>query len=175
MTQAASPSDNNHRHEQKKEHNQSFDDKIFYTNVDSCQHFVKLVWKSPPKNVLMVKKREDKTITTHLDEIGLWLNQTYDVNIYVEPLVKETELSRFNTFSTEELPLSYQKFDFIICLGGDGTLLHVNSLFKDRVPPVMAFYCGTLGFLTPILVPTVMALYCGTLGCLTPFKITNFT
>ncbi|VUZ39070.1 unnamed protein product [Hymenolepis diminuta] len=39
--------------------------------------------------------------------------------------------------------------DMIICMGGDGTLLHVASIFKDTVPPVISFYMGTLGFLTP--------------------------
>lgn len=27
-------------------------------------------------------------------------------------------------------------------------MLHVNSIFGARVPPVVAFFCGTLGFLT---------------------------
>jgi len=43
------------------------------------------------------------------------------------------------------------KIDFIICLGGDGTLLYASSLFQQSVPPVMAFHLGSLGFLTPHL------------------------
>ena len=41
------------------------------------------------------------------------------------------------------------KIDFIVCLGGDGTLLYASSLFQQSVPPVMAFHLGSLGFLTP--------------------------
>lgn len=41
------------------------------------------------------------------------------------------------------------KIDFIICLGGDGTLLYASLLFQHSVPPVMAFHLGSLGFLTP--------------------------
>lgn len=68
------------------------------------------------------------------------------------------------------------RVDFIICLGGDGTLLYASSLFQvfrfessfwgiftfaaaanqssfvcfqESVPPVMAFHLGSLGFLTP--------------------------
>ncbi|MEE6483876.1 hypothetical protein FKM82_013681 [Ascaphus truei] len=41
------------------------------------------------------------------------------------------------------------QIDFIICLGGDGTLLYASSLFQASVPPVMAFHLGSLGFLTP--------------------------
>lgn len=41
------------------------------------------------------------------------------------------------------------KIDFIVCLGGDGTLLYASLLFQQSVPPVMAFHLGSLGFLTP--------------------------
>lgn len=41
------------------------------------------------------------------------------------------------------------RIDFIICLGGDGTLLYASLLFQQSVPPVMAFHLGSLGFLTP--------------------------
>jgi len=32
------------------------------------------------------------------------------------------------------------RIDFIVCLGGDGTLLYASSLFQKSVPPVMAFH-----------------------------------
>lgn len=38
--------------------------------------------------------------------------------------------------------------DLIVTIGGDGTLLYAASLFQCSVPPVMAFHCGSLGFLT---------------------------
>lgn len=41
------------------------------------------------------------------------------------------------------------RIDFIVCLGGDGTLLYASLLFQESVPPVMAFHLGSLGFLTP--------------------------
>lgn len=37
--------------------------------------------------------------------------------------------------------------DFAITLGGDGTLLHLASLFPKAAPPVVSFSLGTLGFL----------------------------
>jgi NAD kinase len=39
--------------------------------------------------------------------------------------------------------------DFVVTLGGDGTILHVSSLFNGRVPPIVSFSMGTLGFLLP--------------------------
>lgn len=41
------------------------------------------------------------------------------------------------------------KIDFIICLGGDGTLLYASSLFQQSVPPVMGK--STLFHLTKIM------------------------
>ncbi|KCV69976.1 hypothetical protein H696_03441 [Fonticula alba] len=43
--------------------------------------------------------------------------------------------------------------DLVVAIGGDGTLLHVSSLFQGSpVPPVMALSMGTLGFLMPFRV-----------------------
>lgn len=41
------------------------------------------------------------------------------------------------------------KIDLIVCLGGDGTLLHASSIFQKSCPPVLSFSMGSLGFLTP--------------------------
>lgn len=41
------------------------------------------------------------------------------------------------------------KIDLIICMGGDGTLLHVSNMFQKSCPPVLSFSMGSLGFLTP--------------------------
>ena len=39
-------------------------------------------------------------------------------------------------------------FDFIVALGGDGTVLYASWLFQGIVPPVISFALGSLGFLT---------------------------
>ncbi|KAI8621209.1 ATP-NAD kinase-like domain-containing protein [Chytriomyces sp. MP71] len=38
--------------------------------------------------------------------------------------------------------------DLVVTLGGDGTVLYTSSLFQNRVPPVVPFHLGSLGFLT---------------------------
>lgn len=47
--------------------------------------------------------------------------------------------------------LSTAEVDFCVTLGGDGTVLHLASLFRDDepLPPLVSFAMGTLGFLTP--------------------------
>lgn len=39
-------------------------------------------------------------------------------------------------------------FDFVVTLGGDGTVLFASWLFQQVVPPVIPFALGSLGFLT---------------------------
>ncbi|KAG9035632.1 hypothetical protein FRB95_011038 [Tulasnella sp. JGI-2019a] len=39
-------------------------------------------------------------------------------------------------------------FDFVVTLGGDGTVLFTSWLFQSIVPPVLPFALGSLGFLT---------------------------
>jgi NAD kinase len=37
--------------------------------------------------------------------------------------------------------------DFVITLGGDGTVLFASSLFQGRMPPILPFNLGSLGFM----------------------------
>ena len=50
----------------------------------------------------------------------------------------------FYFFFTDAADLSL--VDLVIGVGGDGTLLHINSLFPKKVPLVIAFNLGSLGF-----------------------------
>lgn len=79
--------------------------------------------------------------------------------VFVEAAVMEDpHLEQFASFkSIKDKLMTFRdgkddltdKIDFIICLGGDGTLLYASHLFQQSVPPVMAFHLGSLGFLTP--------------------------
>jgi NAD kinase len=58
--------------------------------------------------------------------------------------------NRWPTTPTPRLPGIQDEIDLVVCLGGDGLILHVVShLFPRVVPPVMPFNNGSLGFLTP--------------------------
>lgn len=43
---------------------------------------------------------------------------------------------------------SPEKFDLVLTLGGDGTVLFTSWLFQRIVPPILSFSLGSLGFLT---------------------------
>lgn len=51
-------------------------------------------------------------------------------------------------WTSEMCSASPHLFDFVVTLGGDGTVLFTSWLFQRIVPPVLPFALGSLGFLT---------------------------
>ncbi|KOB77541.1 Poly(P)/ATP NAD kinase [Operophtera brumata] len=119
----------------------------------------RLTWYKPPLTVLVIKKVHDATILAPFVQLVHWLVHDKSMVVFVEAAVLEdTLLKEYGDFtSVREKLMTFRagtddltdKIDFIICLGGDGTLLHASSLFQQSVPPIMAFHLGSLGFLTP--------------------------
>ncbi|KAK4116259.1 ATP-NAD kinase [Canariomyces notabilis] len=120
------------------------------------------------KNVMIVTKARDNQLVLLTRELALWLLQTprygsdVGVNVYVDAKLRHSK--RFNARGiTDEDPrfhdmLRYwtpdlcwsqpEKFDLVLTLGGDGTVLFTSWLFQRIVPPVLSFSLGSLGFLT---------------------------
>eukprot|EP00026_Physarum_polycephalum_P012196 Phypoly_transcript_12476.p1 GENE.Phypoly_transcript_12476~~Phypoly_transcript_12476.p1 ORF type:complete len:337 (+),score=17.33 Phypoly_transcript_12476:72-1082(+) len=118
-----------------------------YIRCPATRKETPLKWRRRPTRVLMIKKRDDDEITQQLLTIAKWLIETHNITPLVEPCAKD-DLPGLTALEVSDLPLNDVMVDFVVCLGGDGALLHVNSIFGARVPPVVAFFCGTLGFLT---------------------------
>uniref|UniRef100_A0A674P2W9 NAD(+) kinase n=1 Tax=Takifugu rubripes TaxID=31033 RepID=A0A674P2W9_TAKRU len=119
----------------------------------------RLTWNKPPQSVLVIKKIQDASLLQPFKELCVFLTKVKNMIVYVEKKVLEDPAisgdenfgaitKNFCTFR-EDLDDISNLVDFIICLGGDGTLLYASSLFQESVPPVMAFHLGSLGFLTP--------------------------
>ncbi len=74
------------------------------------------------------------------------------INIF-EPFYKKN-ISQFQNIQTYTLFNSHQELinntDFVISLGGDGTMLDTISLIRDSGIPVMGINLGRLGFLASI-------------------------
>ncbi|KAI8081507.1 ATP-NAD kinase-like domain-containing protein [Halteromyces radiatus] len=111
----------------------------------------RLEWKQLPRNILIVKKPNDVNTEKALVDIANWLNDNYPgVNIIVEPEVADHfkhDIPFANVIPKEQQHEYTRMVDFAISLGGDGTMLHLSSLFPKAVPPVVCFSMGTLGFL----------------------------
>lgn len=64
-------------------------------------------------------------------------------------LIKENipELGEFDSFNSFE---EVKKFNFMLCLGGDGAMLDTLTIVKDSGVPVLGINTGRLGFLSGI-------------------------
>lgn len=45
-------------------------------------------------------------------------------------------LHNLNTYSPDEASRLHEAVDFVVCLGGDGLVLHASSIFQSAIPPV---------------------------------------
>ncbi|XP_075676368.1 NAD kinase-like isoform X1 [Dermatophagoides pteronyssinus] len=119
----------------------------------------RLIWHKTPASVLVIKKIHDSLIIKPFLDLVQWLIWEKNMTVFIETSVLEDVHLKNNplflsikdnvrTFRDGKENLT-DKVDFIVCLGGDGTLLYASSLFQESVPPVMAFHMGSLGFLTP--------------------------
>ena len=122
-------------------------------------------WQEAPATVLLVKRPQDAESLRALCEVAEFLLFEQKIRVLVEPetLNELAEaallngLERLETWSQcgdsgtpEEPQYSYlvQAVDLVVTLGGDGTVLWANQLFRKGVPPVVSFSMGSLGFLT---------------------------
>jgi len=119
----------------------------------------RLTWYKPPLTVLVIKKVRDAMVIPPFIQLVKWFINEKRMVVFVESAVMDdTVLTRnpefghiqekLMTFDEKKDDLT-DKIDFVVCLGGDGTLLYASSLFQQSVPPIMAFHLGSLGFLTP--------------------------
>lgn len=60
----------------------------------------------------------------------------------------EIDTTKFKTFSKKNFDAS--QFEFLISLGGDGTILEATTLVKDSEIPMLGINTGRLGFLSSI-------------------------
>lgn len=118
-----------------------------------------------PKTRLVAKwllsKARDVRYTVYVEE-SLKSNEEFDAPGLLEELLQEycdsdsidansarkglgNRLRFWNEKMCRKRP---HTFDFVITLGGDGTVLYASWLFQRIVPPVLSFSLGSLGFLT---------------------------
>ena len=124
--------------------------------------------KRAVRNVMIVTKARDNSLVHLTRDLAEWLLSTprygneLGVNVYVDAklrkskrfdaaglLAKEPRFEKMLKYWTPDLCWSSpEKFDLVLTLGGDGTVLFTSWLFQRVVPPVLSFSLGSLGFLT---------------------------
>ncbi|RDW84987.1 NAD+ kinase Utr1-like protein [Coleophoma cylindrospora] len=124
--------------------------------------------KRAVRNVMIVTKARDNNLVNLTKDLAYWLMSTprygsdLGVNVYVDAKLRNSK--RFGAASMLEAQPRFQhllkywtpdlcwsqpeKFDLVLTLGGDGTVLFTSWLFQRIVPPILSFSLGSLGFLT---------------------------
>jgi len=128
------------------------------------------------RTVFLLTKAHDETLIGNTREVVKWLlspEREVRYTVWVEDnlrdnkkfnskaLMKEMEeqytaknednskLEKRLRYWTDEICRTRpHTFDFVVTLGGDGTVLYASWLFQRIVPPVLSFALGSLGFLT---------------------------
>lgn len=117
------------------------------------------------KNVFVVSKAYDESLVSLTRNVTTWLlskDRDAPYNVYVERRMEthpdfgalqllQDEPSAKGRLMFWDPKLAQEKphlFDFVITLGGDGTVLYTSWLFQRIVPPVLSFALGSLGFMT---------------------------
>ncbi|KAI9028685.1 ATP-NAD kinase-like domain-containing protein [Hyaloraphidium curvatum] len=110
-----------------------------------------LVWVERPRTVLVLKKPNDVGTERAFLEIMRWMYREYpDITLAIEDSVASGLRSELlPNVVTIPLDAVSGNIDFVITLGGDGTILYACQLFRKSVPPILSFSMGTLGFLLP--------------------------
>jgi hypothetical protein len=112
-------------------------------------NMVRLLWEGKPKSILIVKKPGDEATFEKALEIAKWCHETEHMLIYMEkPAAVEMNLPFIKLWSEEEGEDLASIIDSIISIGGDGTCIWAQGLFKRSVPPIISLAMGSLGFLT---------------------------
>jgi len=130
------------------------DDQAVPPQIVKEERDAKLMWTddNPPRKVFVVKKWNDPEVTRYTVEICRWLKDK-GLQVIVEESVRQTEMPEYEGFQVND-PKAMMEIDFSVCVGGDGTLLHLASIAQDAraIPPVLPFAMGSLGFLTPFTI-----------------------
>ena len=131
-----------------------------------------LIWEIEPSNVLIVTKLSDSSLVLPTIDLASWL-LSRGMTAYVQktlfndyakiPTAKSKQMaqetSKLLLWEEDTINQIAHGIDFVITFGGDGTVLFAAWLFQQRVPPILPFNLGSLGFLTMFdstkVVPTI--------------------
>ncbi|KAJ2716302.1 hypothetical protein H4R19_000724 [Coemansia spiralis] len=127
-----------------------------------------VVQMSNVRRIMIVTKPNDTSLVSLTRDLAMWLVErpaedgAPPMVVYVEEFIaqhrnfnlarmaqRHPALAQSLQFWTPELCARCPEiFDFVVTLGGDGTVLYTSWLFQTTVPPIIPFHLGSLGFLT---------------------------
>lgn len=111
---------------------------------------VSIAFDAPPQRVLVAATPHSARARAALPVLARHLSQTHDVDVLVEDALLSVAGDAARAVRKGVDGSVTDEIHLVLCLGGDGLILHVvSTLFPRAVPPIMPFNMGSLGFLTP--------------------------
>lgn len=97
-----------------------------------------------------IKRDHPELFEPYLYRRGSWnsTNSSSSASYGREEQTNPNEQGQLRYWTADMCNTSPHLFDFVVTLGGDGTVLFTSWLFQRIVPPVLPFALGSLGFLT---------------------------
>jgi NAD+ kinase len=96
------------------------------------------------KSVGLVARYDNKTALELTEQLSKYLTNK-GLKVYIE----DTLAGKVTT-QAELIPLSLMKTDFILTIGGDGTILRTCITVPEPEPPILTINMGVRGFLTEV-------------------------
>ncbi len=96
------------------------------------------------KSVGLVARYDRKQAIRLVEDIAKLLNRK-GLEVYIED-----SLAGKAEFQGRLIPLSHMKTDFVITVGGDGTILRSSIALPRPEPPILSINMGVRGFLTEV-------------------------
>jgi NAD+ kinase len=96
------------------------------------------------KSVGLVARYDKKSALKLTEDLAEYLKKR-GLKVYIEDTLRDKV-----TIQEEFLPLSKMKVDFIIAIGGDGTILRTCLNVPKPEPPILTINMGVRGFLTEV-------------------------
>jgi NAD+ kinase len=96
------------------------------------------------KSVGIVARFDKKSAIKLAEDLAKYL-RARGLDVYIEGTLAEKM-----SVKAKSVPLGQMKTDFIIAIGGDGTILRTCVLIPKPEPPILAINMGVRGFLTEV-------------------------
>ncbi|OAQ24463.1 ATP-NAD kinase [Linnemannia elongata AG-77] len=131
--------------------------------MDSFDHLSRTVVKLPPISNILIVTKPDPKLSKLTKELSVWVLETFPgITLFVDKKLQGRSSFKYQEildqnpswndrlqFWTKDCQACKEKqIHLAVTLGGDGTVLYTTWMFQKRVPPIVAFHLGSLGFLT---------------------------
>ncbi|KAF9110268.1 hypothetical protein BGX27_006586 [Mortierella sp. AM989] len=131
--------------------------------MDTFDLLTRSIVKLPPISNILIVTKPDPKLARLTKELSIWLLENFaGVTIFVDKKLQEkssfkyrqvieynpTWKDRIHFWASDRCENKAPQIHLAVALGGDGTVLYTAWMFQQRVPPIVAFHLGSLGFLT---------------------------